>query len=266
MPSVQHQLIAEITDTALDLTPDEVSYQITRIIEKEILPDVITNLKLPNLPSPITVRHEELMEKRYGKRSHASLRQKVKFIQDLEKIRTKWNGSAVTDKTLRPSNGHSNQAYIRFFPRTALDVESIKKPVPNEPNVIVRKQMSSSPLIKPEDVAKKYKLIEFNNQVINQIVKNPSFEIFISAIESKFRKIFKQNDLSFIFSIQTDSFYPTTERTMINIIASTNNFEEKMKLWDKVELVLKSVIDNLNVSDDERKEINRNTFTNIEVI
>ncbi|MCR3907137.1 MAG: hypothetical protein NUK62_08955 [Tenericutes bacterium] len=263
MQSIRQQLVFEIIGNAPNLTPEEITENIAHIIEKEILPNAINNLNLPTLPSPVTLKHEELMQKRLGNRQHSLLADKVKLIQDLEKLRTKWNGSGVTDEGISSYNELSDETVVRH-PKNDWDIRPIRKKILPEHSEPDRDTLPSSPITEPQEKPRKIKFIEFDNEIRKKIVMNPQFEKLMSTIETKFRESFNQERLSFTFSIKTDSYFPSRERTMINISTLTDDFEENMKLWDAVEDELQKVIDNSPVTEEVRKKINRNIFTNIE--
>ena len=264
MVSLSDQLVSEISFLNPQLSPKEISNQISNLIENEILPAAIVRARLPSFPSPISVKREELMAPRYGKLAKTSLQEKVRFIQDLEKLRVEFDGSDLTyedtfvglmDNTQKP------------FGQEVRVVEPNGKALPDEPDVIQEKLRTSPSLEKGEGIKKKpSRLITFDSNITEKILNEPSFEKVVGEVESKIRRIYDHETLKIYFSFTTriDSSDPDREKTIIHVSLPDSTFDEKMEFWDKIEVDIRDVIKKLDITESERKAINRNIFTHIE--
>jgi hypothetical protein len=264
MVSLYDQLISEISSLNPQLSPKEVSSYINILIENEILPAVVTRVRLPRLPSPVSVKHEELMAPRYGKLVRTPLQEKVRFIQDLEKFRVMFDGSDMTYEDISAGLMDNTQTLIVQQERV---VEPNGKALPGEPDMI-QEPLKTSPFVERlEEIAEKpSRFIGFDSTVSEKISSNPQFERVIGEIESRIRRKYSHEPLKmyFTFSIRTDIEDQDKEKTIIRINLPDSSFDKKMEFWDKIEAEIRDVIRQLSISEPERKKINRNTFTHIE--
>jgi len=266
MVSLYDQLISEISSSNPRLSPEEVSDQIKILIENEILPAALTRMRLPGLPAPISVKREELRGVRYGMRARSRpLQNNVTFIQDLEKLRFKFDGLDSTNEDF--FSGLTNDTQIPFGQKVRYIVEPNGKTLPDKPSSMQERLKVSSYLEKSEGITKKPpRLITFDLSITEKIVNEPLFEKVVGEVESKIRRNYDHETLKiyFNFSIRTDMDDPDREKTIIYVSLPTHSFDEKMELWDKIETDIRDVIKKLNVTEPERKAINRNLFTHIE--
>ena len=263
MVSLYDQLISEISFLNPQLSPKEIADQINILIENEILPAAIVGARLSSLPSPIRVKQEELMAPRYGKFAKKPLQEKVRFIQDLEKLRVEFDGSDLTHEEFfidLMNNTQTPFGEVRV-------IESKGKALPDEPDIIQEKLKTSPSLERREKIPKKPPhLISFDSTISEKIAQDPQFEKVIGEVESTIRKNYDRETLRIHlnFSMRTDIDDPYREKTIIRVNLPDNSFDEKMEFWDKIETDIRDVIKKLNVTDPERKKINRNLFTHVE--
>jgi len=264
MVSLYDQLVSEISFLSPQLSPKEISDQINILIENEILPVAIVRARLPSLPSPITVKHEELMAPRYGKLAKTPLQEKVRFIQDLEKLRVEFNGSDSTYEEFFVGLMNNTQTPLGQEVRVA---EPDGKALPDEPDII-QERLKTSPFLERREKMREEpsRLISFDSTISEKIARDPQFEKVIGEVESKIRKNYDRETLKiyFNFSIRTDIDDPKREKTIIHINLPDNSFDEKMEFWDKIEADIRDVIKKLNVTKSEIKKINKNIFTHVE--
>lgn len=264
MASSYDQLISEISFLNPKLSPKGISDCITNLIENEILPAAIARARLPNLPSPISVKREELMAPRYGKFARKPLEEKVRFIQDLEKLRVKFDGSDLTCED--SFTGFMDNTQTPFGQEVHV-LEPNGKALPDEPDTVQEKLKTSSFLERTEEIPKKpYRFISFDSAIVGKIALNPHFEKVVGEIESRIRRNYDRESLEiyFSFSMRTDIDDPKREKTIIRVGLPGSSFEEKMEFWDKIEADVRGEIKRLDVTEHERKKINRNIFIHID--
>lgn len=266
MVSLHERLISEISLSNPRLSPREVSNQIASLIENEILPRVLSRIRLPRLPSPLSVKREELMGPRYGKLvTKRPLQEKASFIQELEKLRLKYDGSGLTNDDLLL--GLMDNAQAPFAQEMRYDVEPNGKELPVKSDIIQERLKSTPSSERLERITKKlFPLIDFDKSINEKIARDPSFEKVVGKIESKIRRNYDRETMKiyFNFSLRTDIDDLEREKTIIHISLPAHNFDKKMELWDKIEADIRNVIKKLSVSEFTKKAINRNVFTHIE--
>ena len=132
---------------------------------------------------------------------------------------------------------------------------------------MTEKSKTSPSLEKGEGIRKKpSRLITFDSSITERILNKPSFEKVVGELESKIRKNYDPETLKiyFNFSTRVDIENPDRKKTIIQISLPDSTFDEKMEFWDKIEDDVRDVIKKLNITESERKAINRNIFTHIE--
>lgn len=267
MVSLRDQLISEISLSNPELSPKEVSDQILILIQNEILPAAIASARFPNLPSPIRVRQEELFRRRARARvlPKRTLGEKVRFIQDLEKLRSQFDGSCITSED--SFLGLMNNTQMFFGREVGYDIKSDGKAVSVEPD-IVQKRSKSSPSLEGRErkLKKPVPLVDFGSSIKERIVCDPFFEEIVGKLESRIRRNYDRETLQifFNFSMRTDMDDPHREKIILRISLPSHTFDQKMDLWDKIEADIRDTIEKLDITDSERRAINRNLFTHIE--
>lgn len=265
MVTLHQHLISEISLSNPRLSAKEISDQITVLIENEIVPRVLASIRLPPLPSPLQVKREELMGVRYAKLSRRRpLYEKASFIQELEKLRLRFNGSGMANEDL--FLGSLNSTQTPFGQEMRFDVPPREK-APSVESEIMRKRLKSTTSLERHEILEKpSRLINFDSNIKEKIVRDPSFEKIIGQVERGIRRNYNQEifKIRFNFSTRTDNDDPEREKTIIRISLPAHSFDEKMELWEKIEAVIREVIKKLNVTEQEKKAINRNLFTHIE--
>jgi len=261
--SLYAQLISEISHSKPQLSSREIADQISILIEKEILPAAIVSARLRSLPSPIEVKVEELTAPRYGESVRALLPEKVRFIQELERLRVDFDGSDSTYEDFFA--GLMDNTQIPFGQK-APPTEPNGKAIPDKPDVIQERLKTSPFLEKPEISEKPSRLMSFDSIISEKITCSHKFEKAVGGVESQIRRNYDRETLNifFAFSIRTDMYDPAREKTIIRINLPDMNFDEKMKFWDKIEADIRDVIGKLDMTESERKEFNRNLFIHIE--
>lgn len=246
------------------LSPEEVSGQITTLIEKEILPVAISRIRLPRLPSPISVRRKELIMHRYRKKDVSPLSENVGFVQDLEKLRLEYDGSDSTNEDYYTSL--MDNIPMLLHEESRHDIKEREEPLP-KPDIIQQSRDVLPSLKALKKIMRKPpKLITFDSNIIEKITYDPTFEKVIGEVEWGIRGNYSHETLKvyFSFSIRRDIVDSTREKTIIHISLPDSDFDEKMKYWDKIEATVRNVIKTLDVTEPERKMINRNLFTHVE--
>lgn len=266
MVTLHQRLITEIWLSNPRLSPEEVSDQIATLVENEILPRVLTTIRLPPLPSPLHVKREELMGRRYGKLSvRRPLYEKASFLQELEKLRLRFNGSDMTNEDFFDVSMNNTQT--QFAGGLRFDVPPPEKTL-SVKSEVMQKRLRFTPSFGPRNgwLKKPSRLVSFDSSISGKIARDPLFEKIIGQVERGIRSNYGHESLKvfFSFSTRTDIDDPEREKTIIRISLPAHSFDEKMELWKKIEADIREVIRKLDVTEQERKAINRNLFTHME--
>ena len=267
MVSLYDQLVFEISAMNPNLSPEQISEKIVMLVQDEIIPDALKRITLPNLPSPVSVKTEELMSRRrrLSARMRTSLQAKASLIQELEKLRVQFDGSGLTNEDYFLDLTNDTQSPIGQ--KETYDIMPEKKTLSVEPS-IPQERLESSPSLKGRGraIKKPSQLIVFDSDISENISRDLLFERVIGAIESRIRRNYDRESLEifFRFSIRTDIDNLDRKKTVIHINLPSHNFDEKMELWDKIESDIRDVIMKLNVTQSEKAVINRNIFTHVE--
>lgn len=260
MVTYKHQLVSEVSKLTKLYSTQKLSEKIVDVINNQILPNAISKANLPKFPSPVSLKQEELMSVRYGRGAQKPLHEKFIFLQDLEKLRYQWNGSELTGTSISTESVATITTEFQTFPKIAFEKKQIKNPF----SVEIFPEQEISPTI-PEELEKEpdFKLIKFDTKVSEKIVNIDSYKKFIGRLEATIREKYNIGKNYFSFSIRVDSDFPEREKTIITIDLPEASFKEKMNFWEKIEAHIKKIINDLNVSEDTKKELNRNLYTHI---
>lgn len=267
MVSLLDQLIYDVTLSNPSLSSEEASNQITALIENEILPEALLRIKMSKLPSPLSLKQEELMRPRIRKDSRfsgESIQSKVRFIQDLEKLRSGFDGSDLTSEGLYSGLMASTQIPSGLDVR--YDVELDGKLLESKPSILQERTEVTRTLESPERRKEIPRLIDFDMSIDEKVVRDPIYEKVIGEIESRIRAVYSHENLNihFKFLIRIDMDDPDREKTVIRITLPNVKFDQKMEFWSKIETNIGDVLKKLNISDSEKKAIGRNLFTYID--
>jgi hypothetical protein len=256
--SFKDQLVLEASMSNSNLDQQELSKKIVSIIQRQIVPRAILNAKLPELPSPASVKMEELRAKRYGRYATKHLLEKTTFIQDMEKLRYQWNGSNSTDSELPIDPEEKIPVKIKWKPKNEMELGKSEKPSSVEAEIM--SDVSPAPSGDSEEEMN-HKLIEFDVNVTEKVVTTPSYADFMAKLESMIRQNYGTVSGSFHFSIKAVEDFQNKEKTTITITLPDTTFDQKMEFWNKIEMNIQKTIDTLEFTDEEKMDVSKSLFT-----
>ncbi len=265
MSKLIDEVASEIQSSNPDLSPEEISAEIVSLMENEVLPSVIERLRLPRLPSPMEQRIEEFRQmRRRGKRDSEELRDKIGFIRELEKLKCRYPASDSTYSDFKAVDP------IDFKKRSTVHFADYRRRKKGEAPLgtgpVLPKLESESFLDVSEKKAQKTsELVAFDSSISKKVASDPCFEKIIASVESEIRQRFKEiPSVEFDFSLRKDIDDPTKEKTVIRVRIPNSNFREKMNYWLKIDFDVRKTIKALDLSEAERRGINRNLVTHVE--
>jgi hypothetical protein len=262
-----NHLISEISASNANLSPREVTNILTDVIENEIIPDAFTHIRIQKLPSPYDVKIEELRSMRYGEKQVGALQEKVRFIQDLEKIRLNYDGSDLTNEYYPLDTSDNTQV---MFSHKLQDVEQPKTRLHKDETDILSERLNDTSSVQrlERKIERPRENIIFTSRINNKIVQDPHIEYTIAEIESTITRNFihKGLDVTFNFNIRSDSEEPTREKIIININLPDHEIDDKIEFWERIDKDIRNIIKKMDISESEKKVINRNLLTHIELV
>jgi hypothetical protein len=259
------EVASEIQSSNPYLSPEEISAEIVSLMENEVLPFVVERLRLPRLPSPMEQRIEEFRQtRRRGKQGTDELRNKIGFIRELEKLKCHYHASDSTYSDFKAVDpiDFNRRSTVHFT-----DYRRRKKgEAPLGTGALLPKLESESFLdISERRAQKTSELVAFDSSFSKKIASDPCFEKIIASVESEIRQSFKEiPSVAFDFSLRKDIDDPAKEKTVIRVRIPNSNFREKMNYWLKIDFGVRKAIKALDLSEAERRQINRNLVTHVE--
>jgi hypothetical protein len=257
------QLVSEASKFRQFYPSEELAEKIVDVINEQILPKAINEANLPEFPSPISLKREEFLLARSRKKAEGSLHEKTNFIHDLEKLRYQWNGSELTDVPSFTGSEETVHTTFQVFPKTELEGKQVEKTISIDEDK--KQDVSSAPFKTLTEESKEDRLIDFDMRVAEKIVNMPLYAGLIGRLECVIREKYSLGKNFFSFSIRTSDDFPDREKTIITIDLPNTSFEQKMEFWKQIEIHAQKVIEHLDVTSDEKKEISRNLYTQIKV-
>lgn len=259
------ELATEIHSSNPNYSSEEISNRIVTVIENELLPSVIEKLPLPSLPSPIELRIQKFRRQRVrGKKDVAELQKRINFIQELERMRKSYY---LSDSTFHELKITEPNAFIQkhiIFPFRSLKEER-ERALPETDTISPKLEPLSFLDVSEKRTGKSSEPVIFSSEVMKRIASDPNYEKIIASVECRIRERFKTIPrIAFNFSQRRDIEDPNRKKTVIHVKIPDSIFTEKMNYWLRIEFEVRKAIKSLDVTEAERKSINRNIVTHIE--
>lgn len=280
MSSLFTEIVSELRRNNPDASPEELSESLIEVMEREILPNAIKNMRLPSPPSSLQVRLEELRLRRVKKkfRKPSSLKKRERLIREFEYVKYQFNGGRADSPFFAPeisltdldnpkrllfelSNNPSVQEV--FLKKDGISIESI----PKERTVI-----PYTKLVKEKEKVKFPKFV-ITQEIQNKIVSDSLFRDIFRAIEITVKGFVTTypSKIDLTASLHTDLEIPEWKKVVLGINAPGVDFDQKMTLWDIIDAKIREAIAEImqHAGPSERRsieDINRNLFTRMELI
>jgi len=274
------EIISEFRFHNPNATPQEISEGITAILGKEILPELLKNLSLPEFPSYRSLIISEGSGAR-GKRKMVigkapNLDNRRRAIQGIENVRIKlgWDGG----DDLLPKAFTADSASL-YLPKSELpliqeeldeqireDSDFRKSPDP------VQKEAVNGPFQKiPKPIEKN--IITFSETTQRKIVSDSLFEVFFKNVEVQLRSIIDTRDLKTEIDVicKTDEEIPSWNKCILKVHPPSNlDFKARMNISTIFDITIRKTINELKKNADGNtleylKNLNRNLFVHIDL-
>ncbi|MDH5483495.1 MAG: hypothetical protein OEY22_11570 [Candidatus Bathyarchaeota archaeon] len=267
MSNLIDELTAEIQTSNSSYSSEEIANQIVSLVENDILPSAIDRIRLPRLPSPIDLRREHFkIERRRGKKDVDELENRVKFVQELGKLKRDYYFSDLTSVSFQAVDAKDFSQKPFFYDTKYLERKKDRKLTETEV-ILPKLEPKSFSDVSEREVEKPHELVTIDLGVSKKIFSDPNFERAIASVESRIREKFRNvPDISFNISLRQGIDEYTREKTIIHIKIPNSNFKEKMNYWLRIDFEVRNAIKAAGFEEADRKAINRNLVTHIESI
>lgn len=267
-------LLSEILNEAANLNPHASPQQILEgffnILEREVLPSVIRDTSLPTFPSwaKITADMKRMRVKKKF-RPKETLKEKRSIIQQVEFLRKlNWDGVDTATPNIYFS-GHDNlislpQLGMSFEIKPAPEKSAVKAPSQE----IAHKPYSSVPF-----PSRKRNRFSLSNEIQEKIISDTRLENVFRNVEISIRRLIETRNLETYLDVssKSDLEIPTWEKYVITVsLPPRMNFDEKMKIWEIIDLTIRGKISDLSKKVDQKTreyldEINKKLFVHMEL-
>jgi hypothetical protein len=273
--TVLDELVAEIKLQNPDATPEEIYEVIAVSLSKEILPEVVKSLVLPEFPTYRMVELEQskrLKVKRKSKNDQfANLGQRRSLIQDIERVRTEMGWDGVNN--MRSTSFIANSTTLLFEPRRNFPMTrkiSLRKPdfkeeFEEKEKETIHSTSQQMPIQTEKDI---FTLSETTQR---KIVTEPMFEAIFKKVEMQLRGIIINRALQTEIEVvcQSDLEIPSWNKCILKVHPpSTLGFNEKMNISTLFDITIRNVIKSLKETATPEEanylqDLNRNLFVHI---
>lgn len=276
------EIISEVRLHYPNATPQEISEGITTILGKEILPEILKNLSLPEFPSYRSLTISEGSGAR-GKRKTAiakspDLVSRRRAIQGIEDVRIElgWDGG----DDLLPQAYTAGSASLYYLPKAELpllqekpdkklgkdsnrktDLQPTKKETVNGTFQKILKQSETKDLIILSETAQ------------HKLVSEPIFERIFENIELQLRTLIENRDLRTEIDVvcKSDIEISSWKKCVFQVHPPPElNFKERMKISTIFDITIRKEIQELIKDADPSttkylQDLNRNLFIHIDL-
>lgn len=266
------RILSEARSYNPEASPDEILDGLVTILENEILPEVLQDMKLPAFPSISAILRSEstgrLVKKKFEPTE--TLRKRRVMIQRIERLKRQmgWNGNNET----RILHYFSNSSNLAVIPKLHVSLAERTKPHIEKPEMPAFEKIDE-PYPKIVPPLKAPCQIIFSEVFQKKILSDTMLENAFKNIEVSMRTLIASRNLEADISVssQTDFEIRSWEKIVININPlSPMNFEERMNVWTLFDIIIRSKIVALAKDSDEKtqeflRSLNKRLYLHIEL-
>ena len=288
MSSLIEEIVAEVRLSSPEASPKEVSEALVRFIERDVLPEALRKMRMPEPVSPVRRWREEMMLKRLKKKRREAARarreESKQLLLDFEYIKHKLSriyvdtGSLAFDFFSRDIANPLRRRTILVGTVPTMERLFLKKDgIPTiEPEEVRNKKeelsrlMPYTPILKEEE--KEPQIFMIDEIVQNKITSDSIFAENFGIIE-KIARTFSATSgfkMGFFASFRADVEIPEWKKIIINVRVDGLDFDQKMELWDRFDAeIRKTIMERMKTATglekEKLEEMNRMFFTNFEL-
>ena len=274
------EIISEVRLHNPNATPQEISEGLTAILGKEILPQILKNLSLPEFPSQRSLATERRGSRRKQKTAIATspdLDSRRRAMQGIEIVRIKlgWDGG----DDLLPKVYTANSASLYYSPKAELPLvqEGLGEQLEKDSNRKIdpqstKKEIGDGTLQTTPKLIEK-NLITLSETAQRKIVSDPIFEAFFKNVEVQLRSIIDSRKLETEIDVicKTDEEIPSWNKCVLEVHPPPDiDFNARMNISTIFDITIRKTINDLKKNADDTtleylKNLNRNLFVHIDL-
>ena len=255
-------------------------------IEKEILPKVIGQIELPKTPSIFKIKGHELRSHRSPKMARDTFNKKNPYkksviIQKFAILKEAFNGHEVNDTSIGLYELIANDNSIllekekpEFETPNSLtepiaqkiDISDILEIAYNDKNLISSNNINLDELLESED------FLQFDDEIINEILDDSVFMKFINQVEISLIRFMEKNSQKFNCKLlfEVDFEIPYLKKIILSININDMDIQKKLNFWDQIDDSLRiNIEEHANFLPIEQKNkflnYNRNFYTDVQL-
>lgn len=243
-------------NTGADLK--EIEDIIIKTIESEILPHVLLNITLPEIPSPAAILVRELRSRRRGIRCEEKFRnfqRHINLIKNLEYVKSKIQYERYINRSQEHTllNGSGNQ--ILCFP----EFDNLGKTDYEYPKILLDETHERLRTQLLSEKSKQLLIIDIMDSIIDKISVETTFKNFLNILEKSLRKSDYINEVPNVnINEIIDYEISSWKKIIINLKPKIDDFDKNIIIWDSIQKqVREGILRELNeLSSDEKTLFN----------
>jgi hypothetical protein len=284
LQSLLSQIVSELALRYPHASPEDIAGALIKSVETDILLNAIRVMKLPPPPSKMKILLEKKREERRKEKYRTSiLEHRMKLTQDLEYLRHKLGHEEVDYPSVRPMLIDGDLDDFTKHRPSLLDASFARGYVERRDGVPLPKDLGfgrsgqrfklekSNPYTK--GAFEKTMVVQFliDHEIRDKISSDPLFMDVVRSIEVFVRNYAKHCPVtSSSISVKADPQILTWEKVIVRLTVSGLSLDQKMRLWDDVDVELRKTLHRLASTSDaqERSEIEnvtRRLFTHVDL-
>jgi hypothetical protein len=276
------EIISEVKLHNPNATPEEISEGIAAVLDKEILPEILRNVSLPEFPSYRSIAIAEGRGVR-GKRKKAIMKSpelvgRRRAIQHVEDIRIElgWDGG----DDLMPKAYIADSASLYYLPKADLPLvqEELDRQLGKDSNLKrdpqpTEKETVNGPFQKFPKQPEMRDLIVLSETAQRKIVSEPIFEKLFKNIELQLRTLIATRELRTEIDVacKSDIEISSWKKCVFEVHPPPElNFDERMKISTIFDIAIRKEIKELTKNADPStieylQSLNRSLFIHIDL-
>jgi hypothetical protein len=270
--TIYGQILTEARNHNPEASPDEILNGLVTILENEILPEVLQDMRLPKFPSLSDMLHSEstgrLVKRKFEPTE--TLRKRRDVIQQIERTKRQLGWDGNNESKVLPYFSNSND--LAVFPELSVSSAERAKSYVEKPEIPIPEKIDE-PYPKFFPPSKLPYQIVLSEAFQKRILSDPMFENIFKNIEISMRSLIASRGLEADISVisLTDFEIPSWEKLVININPlSSMDFKERMNVWTIFDITIRNKMADLAKDADEKtqeflRNLNKRLYLHIEL-
>src|SRR6266571_3215505 len=248
------EALHEVVSVNPHATEGEISSAVIRYLQSSVA-SAIRNVNLPTPPSPAKAALEKYRALRYRTPRRRSVGARNELIEELYGLKLSLNGHGYMTNTgehLKKWNGGSYSDRLtpgleaRLWSARSTTSTPAQLGLETE-NMIFRKRQRFSPYHSLTEVEDKTFRLFYHDSFISRL-SNPIYQTISKALEERLRDFSERTGLEWEFGLaeESDIELQGWKRFVLRISVSAGDFEQRLKLWDELDVTIRQLLAELS--------------------